>query len=316
MKKIIDNIFSIKDYENTHLILRIFGIKIKFPKKEFAEKKKQNAYYYYQKNNLDITTLPPAEGQIRDIQLANLVLLKELDYVCKKNNLNYWLEYGTLIGAMRHKGYIPWDDDIDTGMLREDYQKIIEIFNRDTRNPDLFAGFVRFKQNPCQGVIKIQHKKCKYLFVDIFPYDYYGKKLSENEQIKETKDILKAWYNSQKLASHDMNNDEILNIMNTIRTKLLSHTTEDSDLMWGLDSFHDQNSWLFSYDMMFPLKTIQYEGLNCPCINNPDSYLRKIFGDYMQYPKKIGFGHSTYAKLTTEEKNVIENLVRSLENAD
>ena len=314
--QIFENVFSIKDYEGTHRILRVLGLKIKFPKQEFARKKKENLYYYYKNNNIDITTLPPAEGQIRDIQLANLVLLKELDYVCKKNKLTYWLEYGTLIGAMRHKGYIPWDDDIDTGMLRVDYERIVEIFNRDTRNPDLFAGFVRFKQNPCQGVIKIQHKKCPYLFVDIFPYDYYGKKLTPTEQIYETKEILKSWNKAQKKASYEMTSTEVLSIMQEVRSELLTNNCSDSDLMWGLDSYHDQKSWLFSNDMMFPLQTIKYEGLDCPCINKPDEYLRKIFGDYMKYPKKIGFGHASYARLTSNEKDIIKNLVRSLEHVN
>lgn len=314
MNKLLDNIFSIKDYENTHLIMRFMGIKIKFPKKEFAQKKKQNPYYYFKENNLDITTLPKAEGQIRDIQLANLVLLKELDYVCKKCGLTYWLEYGTLIGAMRHKGYIPWDDDIDTGMIREDYNKLIEVFNKNTRNTDLFAGFVRFKQNPCRGVIKIQHKKCPYLFVDIFPYDFYGMELNTEEQIKETVKIHKAWKQMQQKSSFKMDNITIQNVMKEIREELLQNSCEHSDLMWGLDSYHKENNWIFSYDMMFPLKEIEYENEKYPCINKADEYLRRVFGNYMEYPKKIGFGHSTYAKLTESETNIIKDLIRSLED--
>lgn len=86
-------------------------------KSSIKAKKQQSPYAEYKKNNVDITSLPPATGQIRDVQLSNLELLKELDYVCKKNNLQYWLDFGTLIGAIRHKGFIPWDDDIDTGMM-------------------------------------------------------------------------------------------------------------------------------------------------------------------------------------------------------
>ena len=87
MIKILEDIFSITDYGETHHLLKLFGLKIKFPKREFAKKKKESPYYYYKKNNIDITTIPPATGQIRDIQLANLALLKELDYVCKQNGL-------------------------------------------------------------------------------------------------------------------------------------------------------------------------------------------------------------------------------------
>ena len=64
---------------------------------------------------------------IREIQLTNLKSLKKLDEVCKKYNLKYWAAYGTLLGAIRHDGFIPWDDDLDVGMLREDYEKLCVI---------------------------------------------------------------------------------------------------------------------------------------------------------------------------------------------
>lgn len=87
----LEKIFSIKDYEETHKIMRLFGLKIKFPKSKYAKKKKESLYYYYKKNNIDIRTLPPATGQLRDIQLANLALLKEFDYVCNKTDLSIGL---------------------------------------------------------------------------------------------------------------------------------------------------------------------------------------------------------------------------------
>ena len=137
--KMLEKLFSITELNETHNILRIMGIKIKFPKQEIIKIKKQLPYETYKLNNADIKTIPPANGQLRDIQLANLALLKELDYVCKKNNIDYWIDFGTLLGAVRHKGFIPWDDDIDTGMLRADYNEIVDIFNKTSRNPNIYA---------------------------------------------------------------------------------------------------------------------------------------------------------------------------------
>ncbi len=66
---------------------------------------------------------------LEEIKKVQIEILDEIDECCKENNINYWLDSGTLLGAIRHKGYIPWDDDIDIGMLREDYDRFIHIFN-------------------------------------------------------------------------------------------------------------------------------------------------------------------------------------------
>lgn len=315
MTNILENIFSISDYGETHHILRLFGLKIKFPKRAFAKKRKESPYYYYKKNNIDITTIPPATGQIRDIQLANLALLKELDYVCKQNGLIYWLDGGTLLGAVRHKGFIPWDDDIDTAMLREDYEKIIEAFKKSSRNPDIFAGYVKSPTNTCQCIIKIQHKKCPHLFVDIFPWDNYGKRISKDEQIKETNKIKKIRKELQKQSDFSESKERILtrihsSMANNVLT--ISNPDREGDYVWGMDFNHGWKNWFTHYEVLHPLKTIRFEGINFPCLNDPDAFLTRLYGDYRAYPKKIGVGHSMFLNLTNDEKEVIQGLISSL----
>jgi lipopolysaccharide cholinephosphotransferase len=67
---------------------------------------------------------------IEEVKKMNLDILSVVADFCEKNGLRYWLYYGTLIGAIRHNGYIPWDDDIDIIMPRPDYEKFLKSFNQ------------------------------------------------------------------------------------------------------------------------------------------------------------------------------------------
>lgn len=307
------SLFSIEDKSATHRIMRIFGIRIRYPKKVSRKNYLSNPYFYYKKNNLDICTLPKATGLIRYKQLANFNIFKEFDYVCKKNGLTYWIDFGTALGAIRHKGFIPWDDDIDLGMLRADYERLIEIFNRDTRNPDLYASVRRANYNSPNMIIKISHKKTKYLFIDIFPYDDYGQVLTPTQRIKLTQKIKSGCSKLKKIARRGISDKEYALLVEEHRKEILINKNDGNqktDLVWGVDFYHQWKQWCYSYDTIFPLKEIEFEGLSLPCMNKVENYLSQVYGNYMSYPKKLGWGHGMYANFTEEEKKLIEELAK------
>ncbi len=82
--------------------------------------------HYIINHCIDITKIPPASGAFRKYQLCALSILKTFDVICKKYGWTYFLYAGTLLGAVRHKGFIPWDDDIDVAMPRKDYDEAIK----------------------------------------------------------------------------------------------------------------------------------------------------------------------------------------------
>jgi len=304
----LEKIFSIKNYSDTHKILLLAGIKIKFPKPEAKKLLKNLPYNKFKKINKDISSLPPAIGQFRDLQLANLALLLELDFVCKTQHVTYWLDFGTLLGAVRHQGFIPWDDDIDIGMLRNDYESFVEIFNKSCRDKDIFASYSKCTNKPCQVIIKIQHKKCPHIFVDIFPYDFYSEALSRHEQYKKTLEIKNLRKLIEKKYRKEDKTEDIKKIIDLHSNFTPQTSYNKPDLHWGIEYNHHWRNWFSNYDYIFPLKEIVFENILFPCINNSDEYLKKVYGNYMQYPKKFGYGHNMFAKLSIDEENIIKEL--------
>lgn len=121
--------------------------------------------------------------EFRKMQLTQLELLVDFDRVCRKHNIDYVISSGTMLGAVRHKGYIPWDDDADIMMLREDYERFKTVMN--DLNPDICFfqdhttdseyrwGYGKLRRTGTKYVrVGQDHLKCKTgIFVDVFPYD-------------------------------------------------------------------------------------------------------------------------------------------------
>lgn len=306
----IFTIATISNYSETRNLITILGFKIKIAKREIAKKRQENVFYQYKKDKIDITKVPPAQGLLRDIQLANLALLKELAYVCEKNNFKYILDAGTLLGAIRHKGFIPWDDDIDILMLREDYEKIVSAFKNTTRNSDIYAEYHRDKDTNSQYFIKIKHKKCPFLGVDIFPLDSYGKHLSLKEQLIATNKICNILKHLKKEIDPNISNKETKTILTkTMKEKiLLSSANENGDFVYGVDFAHKLKNWFLDRDIVLPLRKIQFEDSKYTTVNKPKEFLKNIYGDYMKYPNKMKILHYSYKNLTSEQLEAIKKL--------
>lgn len=138
------------------------------------------------------------EGDMKRAWAAQMEMLMEIDRICKKYEIQYYAEYGTLLGAVRHKGFIPWDDDMDISMKRDDYQKFMQVapgelpFGWYLLSPQLAKNwnlpFMRLING--QGIdIRREHLErfhgCPYTVgIDIFPLDYLPSDEAELEVLK------------------------------------------------------------------------------------------------------------------------------------
>ena len=256
------------------------------------------------KRNEGVTTL-------RQAQLVMLRLLRITDAICKKYGLNYWLCSGTLLGAVRHGGFIPWDDDIDVAMSREDYERFIEIAKNELPASVVMqlrgqAAYLRYNHNPCKlrdrnsRIVETGETEAnpeKGLFIDIFPFDAFSKKGSLRyfyERIVKHSFIIMGKlkdslaYKEFSLMRKIYSKFHVLWLF-LFRVSLrwaeaeirISRKKQTSRpyIGFGFDVPFKAN---YPRDVVFPLKSIEFEGYMFSCPNNISMFLSASFGsDYM-----------------------------------
>ena len=232
---------------------------------------------------------------LKKLQLTELEILNEIDRICKKNNIKYFLIFGTLLGAVRHSGFIPWDDDVDIGMLQEDYNKFIKIASAElnekyildcgTTNKDYYLPFakVRNKLTRFEEKNAINYNGNKGIWVDIFPFGYTKYK-KINIVMKFKSKFLGLLYGclieknlklnncgfKAKLASKILSNHFVMKLINFLTLK----NKETNNLVFcNISKIFNKNDFL-------PLVQLKFQDYEFPVPNNYDKILRELYGDY------------------------------------
>ncbi len=314
----LQNIFSVRNIDNhTSKMVTLFGIKFKFKKtatkkdienlqNEFEKEKDElqneiNTLYNIIRScvGYDLTKYPKAQGKLRELHIANGYMLSIFDKVCRKNNLSYWLDFGTLLGSVRHKGFIPWDDDLDVGMLREDYEKIRNgLYKEFEKYNFVFNQGVQFGNQ----ILRFEYKGSPAQ-IDIFPYEKYYKKINSDE-----KNILKNKINEcyekffQKYPVEKLRDGEISfpvdDLLKMEKETVMENNPEkvDAAVFQGCE-FFVYHPHIYDNEDIFPLKKGEFEGFEFYIPNNPDSYLKKIYGEYLNLPPKIAQHYNIKQKI-------------------
>lgn len=219
-------------------------------------------------------------------------LFKFFNYVCEKHNIEYWLDFGTLLGAVRHGNFIPWDDDLDVGMIRSEYLRFIDVVQKEIDDSGLIDVVAVFKVDVKDRIsrrwFQIEFRRPefrgKFIGIDIFPYDYIS---------NSSDDLEERFYESR--AKFFKRRTEGLNI-NQVVEKVYSELDLSMDpedyMIPGVEDVRgkvDMYSFaVIETDKVYPFKKVRFGDMMFNAPNDINYYLKQIYGkNFMKIPNRI-----------------------------
>lgn len=254
--------------------------------------------------------------EFRKMQLIQRDMIKELDRVCRENNIRYSIFCGTLLGAVRHKGYIPWDDDADIAMLREDYEQFKKVANQlnpeicffqdHETDPEYRWGYAKLRRTGTTFIRAGQeHVKCKTgVFIDIFPLDDIPRSLlgqivqdfycfslrkilwSEMGKKSEKSALKRLWF---CLLSH-IRPGTVFRLCRSMENRSRNASVNRVRLLTfpAFGRLYRKNPLRERYGLpkewFTQLDEYEFEGLKLTGTKDYDGILTYIYGDYMTLP--------------------------------
>lgn len=243
-------------------------------------------------------------SKMKNIWLVELDLLVEFSRICKKYNLRYYADSGTTLGAIRHNGFIPWDDDIDVSMPREDYEEFIKVAPFELKKPislqtpytdnGYYYSFIKLRNENTTALVKA-FKNAGFnqgIFLDIFPLDYCNPAsfIQDREIISECIKKLSLHMKGIEVLSRP----ELLHYYETIQNTASNPAYFGSDkvatsviTMVSVERSIWDREWYSNYI------NVDFEhGISIPIPIGYDGYLSTLFGDYHQFPPLEERGNS------------------------
>ena len=251
----------------------------------------------------------------REIQLEEKKILDEVINFLNENNLKYFLCGGTLLGAIRHKGFIPWDDDIDIAMPRPDYQKLQELINNNSNilGGELFFHSIESK-NLNMPFTKVYNHNIeindwryndeyeKYLWIDIFPIDGFPENDNECKIWFKKRNFIKKMLGYRKMSNEFiLSKKNVIKKINILLIKYLSKLIPENYYAKKIISLTKKYTYetskyvgcfVWGYGPQERMTKedceeyidVEFEGSKYKGLKTYDKYLTNIYKDYMQLP--------------------------------
>lgn len=244
---------------------------------------------------------------VDELKRLQLDILSDIHSFCIKNKINYSLAYGTLLGAVRHKGYIPWDDDIDILMRREDYERFLKIYVHDYYSiadsstvRGYYLPFAKVCDNRTVMMEKTTQKVQIGVYIDVFPVDNMPDSERELDKMFSEKKILNFIHNL-KVVAVDRNRSIVKNISLAMAHILLSIVPITRVVAWMkaisikynnkethrravFVTADNKRKWILPRSVYDNYCEISFEGKKYMAIQNVDMYLTAMYGKYNELP--------------------------------
>lgn len=270
-------------------------------------------------------SLPKASGGLRMFQEGSVFLLEQLRLICEKYNFPYWLQFGTVLGAVRHKGFIPWDDDLDVAMFRCDILKLKDML---ADHPDYQLRLVydwNGKNRQYRFCTKDGSNPC---FVDVYVYEMckdasgelWYEFLMERIRLKEELAALDVrmqgyWSTHPYMMESDPHAEEVGQVFDRYsrQTGNIHDAGENQALVWAADNV--DLAWKFSFptDFVFPTVKLEFEN---GFYDAPREYMaltRLLFEDYLTLPEDIQSHFQHVKRQELERAEIKASIQRMLE---
>lgn len=241
-------------------------------------------------------------------KLVQLGIMDVFDKFCREHDIKYSLADGTLIGAVRHKGFIPWDDDIDVMMLRSEFDKFVTLYGEGGRYKLTSKNYghlyvLQYRLCDSHSILKFTVPfKCKIdhgVFIDIMPIDNYPD--SEEEQKIQQNEIAKYGFNARVmcakwkyLLTDPIGRKDLLKRLSMIFTTMEYWRTKAHKVMCRYNNvetkmlaemeFWRHQPWVFPKETFSSYIDIEFEGRKYMAIKNYDTFLTAQYGDYKKLP--------------------------------
>lgn len=247
------------------------------------------------------------DGRLRQAQLKMLAMLEVVDSICLKHGLNYWLDAGTLLGAVRHQGFIPWDDDMDIGMPRACYEQFLRIAPQELpdhmflqtihTDPGYFnmATPLKIRDRSSRYIEKHEQGNEPYvqgIFIDVFVYDRMPEDAKQRKRYKFLAKKISRFLNTKYGVINAGHYATLYKMIGKLLPKALLesslqhiiHKANTSSSPYLGRGYHCVGKNFLHQEDIYPLKRAQFETGMFHIPNKAAEILTQQFGDYLSLP--------------------------------